>query len=281
MAARPQPGGGETVAYIAEMVDDAGALDVTDIYEKAWPISCEIAEKIHARFPDLQRDASTDELQDYGGDPRQEPGGNLSGYSSPEVDWMVHSWIGEFQRAFVNVHVTCWLGPHIDVPHLGMAFGTSPRPWFYLDHMVRRDANTDVAYFDKYVGYRNERFLALKTDPRMTTFTSRDPYIRQVLTPTAICFSVDNTDEMWELMRAEAHRMVDEWLAWIDEAEPVPMAERAALAERDLILRRTIVERDPANTLAKRRYPPGIEPKLVRALWGADRVLPRPALDAR
>ena len=269
----------ETVAYIADMVDGAGDLDVTNVFDQAWPISQAIADKIFARFPDLVRDPCTDELQDYGGDPREEPGGRLSAYAGKEVDWMVHSYIGEFKRAFVNVHVTCWLGPHIDVPHIGMAWGTSPRPWFYFDHMVRRDCNTDPEYFDKYVGYRNERFLALKTDPRLTTFTSRDPYIRQVLTPTSLCFSVDDSPEMWELMNAEAHRMVDEWLVWIDEATPVALEERAGLAERDLVLRRTIVERDPANSLAKRRYPEGIEPKLVRALWGGGRTLPGPALD--
>lgn len=272
----------ETVAYIADMVDGAGDLDVSNVYDQAWPISQAIFDKINKRFPNLVRDPITDELQDYGVDPRTGPGGTLSGYSdSAEVDWMVHSYIGEFKKAFVNVHITCWLGPDIDVPHLGMAWGTSPRPWFYFDHMLRRDGATNPQYFDKYCGYRNERFLKLKTNPNLTTFTSRDPYIREVLSPTAMCFSVDDTPENWELMTEEAHRMVDEWLAWIDEAKanPVPAAERAQLAENDRILRETITERDPANQLAVRRYPEGIEEKLVRALGAKDRTLPRPPLD--
>jgi Red chlorophyll catabolite reductase (RCC reductase) len=269
----------ETVAYIADMVDGAGTLDVTDIFEHSWAISQEVRAKLDKRFPDLVRDPSTDDLQNYGVDPSEGPGGNLSAYVGEGVDWMVHSWIGEFKKAFCNVHITVWLGPHIDVPHLGMAFGTSPRPWFYLDHMVRRDCNTSIDYFDKYVAYRNERYLEIKTDPRLTTFTSRDPYIRQVLTPTAMCFSADNNDEMWALMRELTHEMVDQWLTWVDEAEPTPLEDRADLAARDQILRRTIVQRDPANVLAVRRYPEGIEEKLVRALAGDDRVLPRPSID--
>ena len=50
-----------------------------------------------------------------------------------------------------------------------------------------------------------------------------------------------------------------------------------ALADRDLVLRRTICERDAANSLAStRNFPEGYEEVLVRALWGAERTLPRP-----
>lgn len=271
----------ETVAFIADMVDDAGDLDVTNVFEQAWPISCAIRDKIMARFPDLKRDPVTDELQNYGDDPLKGPGGTLNAYTdSKEVDWFVHSYIGEFKKAFVNVHITAWLGPHIDVPHLGMAWGTSPRPWFYFDHMPRRFPTVNPDYFDKYIGYRNERYLKLKTDDRMTVFTSRDPFIRQSLSPTAMCFSVDDTPEMWAIMEKEAHDMVDEWLGWIDEAEPTPMADREQLARETEIMRRTITERDPANQLATRRYPEGMEPKLVAGLNAKHRTLPPPALDA-
>ena len=81
-----------------------------------------------------------------------------------------------------------------------------------------------------------------------------------------MCFSVDDTPENWELMTEEAHRMVDEWLAWIDEATARSRPRSAPqLAENDRILRETITERDPANQLAVRRYPDGVEEKLVRA----------------
>jgi hypothetical protein len=34
----------------------------------------------------------------------------------PEIDWLIHSWIGNSPLGFTNMHVTVWLGPHIDVP---------------------------------------------------------------------------------------------------------------------------------------------------------------------
>jgi hypothetical protein len=147
----------------------------------------------------------------------------------------------------------------------------------YLDTPARQDLNTNIDYFDKYIEPRNEHYLELRVDPRLTQFVSRSAYIRQVLTDVAICSSLDNNEENWELMRTEAHRLVDIWLGWVKEAKPVPVEKRAELAERDLILRRTIVKRDPANVLAARRLGPDIEERLVNALWGADRQLPRPS----
>jgi hypothetical protein len=65
--------------------------------------------------------------------------------------------------------------------------------------------------------------------------------------------------------------MLDRWLSWIEEAEPVPEDARAALATRDLFLRRTSAERDPGNQLAAQMFGPELTDKLVRALWGGDR----------
>ena len=73
-----------------------------------------------------------------------------------------------------------------------------------------------------------------------------------------------------------AHEHIDRWLAWVDEAELVPEAERPALAARDLHMRRTITERDPANALATKLYGEAMKDELVSALWGGERQLPRP-----
>ena len=63
---------------------------------------------------------------------------------------------------------------------------------------------------------------------------------------------------------------------WLDEGDPVPASERAALAARDLHIRRTIAERDPANILATKLYGEAMKDELVEALWGKNRQLPRP-----
>jgi hypothetical protein len=270
----------ETVEWIADMVDSVGDLVVSDVWENSWQITNELMDKIKPVF-ELTEDPAYADLKQYGKNGYDGPGGSLSTYAGPEMDWLVHSWIGDFQRGFVNCHVTAYLGPHIDVPHLGIAFGTSRTPWFYLDTPTRRDCNTEIEYFDKYIAPRNDHYLEVRTDPRCTAFVSRDPYIRQVLTDVCLCSSMENIPPNWDYMREEAHKHVDMWLGWVEDATKngpaVPLEEREELAQRDLVLRRTICERDPANSLAStREFPPGYEEILVRALWGAERTLPRP-----
>ena len=58
----------------------------------------------------------------------------------------------------------------------------------------------------------------------------------------------------------------------------MPVEQRAALAESDLKLRRNIADRDPANVMGVRFFGEETTNKLVRALWGGDRALPRPGL---
>jgi hypothetical protein len=65
-----------------------------------------------------------------------------------------------------------------------------------------------------------------------------------------------------------AHDHLGRWLGWLDSAEPVPAADRPALAARDHRLRRAIAERDPANEIAVRLFGAEQADRLVRALWG-------------
>jgi hypothetical protein len=67
--------------------------------------------------------------------------------------------------------------------------------------------------------------------------------------------------------------MIDRWLDWVDEAEPVAESERTALSERDLFVRRTVAERDPDNQIAVRLFGAEMTDKLVRSLWGGERIL--------
>ena len=57
----------------------------------------------------------------------------------------------------------------------------------------------------------------------------------------------------------------------------MPVERRERLAADDLARRRTIAERDPANVMGVRFFGPEMTDRLVRALWGGDRVLPRPS----
>ncbi|BAY99362.1 red chlorophyll catabolite reductase [Tolypothrix tenuis PCC 7101] len=76
-----------------------------------------------------------------------------------------------------------------------------------------------------------------------------------------------------KMLVAIAHEMLDRWLVWVEEAEPVPENAREALANRDLWLRRSSAERDPDNQIAVQMFGEELTDKLVRSLWGADRIL--------
>ena len=85
---------------------------------------------------------------------------------------------------------------------------------------------------------------------------------------------VPPTDETTAIIRATAHEMIDRWLGWFDDAEIVPESQRSTLAARDLYMRQTICERDPANAIADRLFGKAMADELVKTLWGGNRTLP-------
>lgn len=267
----------ETLQGVQDIFDERGPTDATRTFDRLWSITEELMAKIEGRFS-LTRDPSTEDLESYRGEAPY-PSGRLAGYTGPEMDWLVHSWIGNPPLGFTNMHVTAWLGPHIGVPHLGIAWGTLPDLWFYIDFNPRSDLMIDTESLDTYWGPLNEEFLDLRADEGLAPFTSRALYIRQALSEVAVCFTtpgITHDEARLEQVRELAHRRVDQWLGWVDEAEPVPAERRDQLAADDLARRRNIAERDPANVMAVRFFGEEMTDRLVRALWGGDRVLPRP-----
>lgn len=265
----------ETLQHVEQMVDEHPRIDVTETFQEWQQLLSGLKSRIESRF-ELTRDPSTTDLDSYGtGD--SGPSGSLAAYTGPEIDWLVHSWIGDPATGFVNLHLTAWLGPQVRVPHLGSALLLWPEGWFYVDGVPRGDLVGDGDYFDAYYTEADEPWLTFKQDhPDFTWFTSRTGFIRASLSPTAYCYSFPptrpNLDTVAELLTAK----VEQWLGWVEAAEAVPEGERADLAARDLRVRRNIAERDPANVMAERMFGPELTQRLVRALWGGDRVLPRP-----
>lgn len=265
----------ETLQHVEQMVDESPVTDVTETFERFGTILNGLKAKIDARF-EVTRDPSSEALESYG-NPPESPGGRLAAYSGPEIDWMVHSWLGNPAAGFANLHLTVWLGPHIRVPHLGIALLVWPEGWFYVDSVPRTNLLADGAYYDAYYEPLNADWLAVREEnPQLEWFTSRAGFIRASLSPTAHCHSFPREDENVDLVERLLNQHVDRWLGWVDEAEPVPPRERAALAATDLATRRNIAERDPANVMGVRYFGQEMTDRLVRALWGGDRELPRP-----
>ena len=57
---------------------------------------------------------------------------------------------------------------------------------------------------------------------------------------------------------------------------PQSRERRAAILERDELIRRTICERDPANNIAEKLFGKETADAMVATLWGGSRTLPRP-----
>ena len=262
-----------TIKSLLELVDERPDEDRSGTYAGLWQIMVDLKEKIGERLT-LTPDPSTADLQPY-----EVPTGGkgfLSTFTGPELDWLVHSWIGNPEQSFSNMHLSCWLGAQTRVPHLGMAFGTMPDVFMYVDYIPRVDIWMDLDYHDKYYEPVNEAYIELRGNPNLSPFVSKSLYMRTAQTQTSACFMAPANEETLVLARNYATEMVDRWLDWIEAGDPVPEDEQAALAERDLFLRRTIAERDPANVMGVRMFGEEFTDRLVRALWGGDRELPRP-----
>ncbi|QIR36209.1 red chlorophyll catabolite reductase [Tolypothrix sp. PCC 7910] len=242
------------------------------MFDQLWSITQELRQKLQTRF-EFQLDPSTADLGEYSsldGNIK----GSLSAYTGREIDWLVNAWMGNPVKSnFSTMRLTIWLGSHILVPHLAFEFSTTPNLFFFIDYISRTDLLSNWEYLERYYEPVNQTFLKLQADPRLTLFTSKSVYIRLFQSPVSLCYTALPTEDSIELIRAIAHEMLDRWLVWVEEAEPVPENTREALADRDLGLRRSSAERDPGNKIAVDLFGEELTDKLVRSLWGGDRIL--------
>ena len=250
------------------MIEQQPNADNTLVFKQLWSITEELRQKIEARF-ELHPEPATQDLQEFSS-PDGNVNGSLNAFSGREIDWLVHSWLKKSN--FSTMRLTAWLGSDIRVPHFAIELGTVGNIFFYMDYVPRTDLVTDLEYLDRYYEPVNQTFLTLQADSRLSSFTSKSVYIRLFQSPINLCCTCSDTEDTLELIRKLAHEMLDRWLSWIDEAEAVPEDERAALAKRDLFVRRTSAERDPGNQLAAQMFGAELTDKLIRALWGSDRT---------
>ncbi|HEY9596870.1 MAG TPA: red chlorophyll catabolite reductase [Cyanophyceae cyanobacterium] len=244
-------------------------MDNTIVFEQLWGITNEIRQKIDAHF-ELHPDPTTQDLQEFSS-PDSLVNGSLSTLCGREIDWLVHSRLKK--STFGTMRLTTWLSSHIQVPHLAFEFGTIPNIFFYMDYIPRTNLLMDLDYLERYYQPVNPTFLRLQADTRLSLFTSKSTYIRLFQSPISLCYTCSATEEMLELVRTTAQEMLDRWLIWVDEAEPLPEEARKILAEQDLFLRRSSSERDPGNAMAAQMFGTELTNKLIRALWGGDRTI--------
>lgn len=265
----------KTTRSLMDEIDARPAVDNQATFNTLWTILGELFEKVKARF-ELNPDPSTTDLQPYEAIDGSGAGGFLSTFTGPDIDWLVFSWVGNPRMSFTNMHLTVSLAAKYDAPNLGLAFGTTPDLFMYMDYVPRKDLASNPQYMDKYYNELNEEHLRLHEDESLTTFISRDLYMRVTQTPASICFTAADTENNMQQLRSSAHKLLDQWLLNVEKSATVPESERPAQAARDELVRSEIALRDPMNEMVVRMYGPELAARLVSALWGGDRELARP-----
>lgn len=196
--------------------------------------------------------------------------GSLLTFTGEEIDWLVHSWINAAHMRFSAMRLTLWLSPLIQVPHLAFGFATRPDLFFYIDYIPRVDLWSDLSYAERYYSPMNATYLELRENPNLSLFVSKALYVRQTQSPTSLCFTCPATEDSLSLLRNTAHEMCSRWLTWVKQAERVPVDHQPILAERDLLIRRTIAERDPDNVLAEKLFGAELTDQLIQSLWNKE-----------
>jgi len=263
----------EITKSVNQIFDESPTTDSTATFERLWATMGTVHQRVLDRF-DVVEDPSVADLDTFG-DPTG-PRGALRAWSGPGMDWMINSWLGDPAAGFTNMHLTCWLGPDTNVPHLGMAWGTLPTLWCFIDLLPRADLFVDLDYVDRYYEPFNEVYMSLKNDPDVAPFVSQDTFTRVGVSQSAVCIVMPSEDARIEQIGELAHLRLDQWFSYLDEATPTPVEDRGPLAARDLAMRRNIAQRDPANSLAERFYGAELTERLVGSLWGEHRVTERP-----
>ncbi len=199
---------------------------------------------------------------------------NFTGAKDTPVDWVIHSDIGQPENTFTNIHLTFWMKDCTDVPHLGMAFGTLPEAFFYIDIMPRYELVTHPEHVEKYYDELNPLVMDFNKalfSENVMPFNAQMPFIRASLSPCAVAgvtplsfFQTHAKDKIWAVVK--------HWVELVKAAKVD--TDKAACAERrqrDYQQRKSIVYLDPANPIAERLVGKDAADRLVRILAGEER----------
>ena len=258
----------QQVKTITEMLAEEPDVDVRESWAALWEILTEVKDRITAELP-VERHPSSAEYDYYTAGDFE---GSLTTWTGPQVEWFVHSWIGNRTASILDMNINVWLGQHVDVPHLCIVFGTVPHLFHYSDFIARRDLAVDADYLRRYYEPENDAYLALRGDDRFTWSVSHGTYMRAILSPVGHSYTAERTPANIEALRGHVLARVDRWLEQVRTAPEVPEADRAVLRARDHVLREQTYTLDPMNALAEKFMGPETVQKMVRLRYGAEQL---------
>lgn len=255
---------------IPEFLAEHPDVDVRPIWERCFGILTDLLADVRSTFAVEPHHSSAD----YGSWVAPTGGwkGSLNTFTGPEAEWVVHSWIGDPEHSILDMNLQVWLGPHVDVPHLVLVFGTIPKVFHYSDYVPRRDLAMDLDYVGRYYDAANEPYLALRGDERFTWSVSHGTYMRAINSPVAHSYVAEPTDDVLDTLEERVRERFATWLGWVRAAEPVPEGQRAELSRRDHALRRQIYENDPMNALGRKFLGDDLAGRLIAARFGEAQI---------
>ena len=254
--------------FLAENPD----VDVSRYWERCYNILTDIKEKIAARFPGMELHPSC-EGREYYTSPDEAFEGSYKAWTGPGCEWLVNSWLGNRKASILDMNATAFLDQQVDVPHFIMVFGTIPDLFFYFDFTPRRNIMVDTDYLDKYYAPINEEYLALRGHKNFQWSVSHGPYMRALTNPSTQSLTAELNDENITILEEYAYKMLDHWMGWLDNAQPVPEDQRAELQKSDHTIRRLGYERDPMNALAEKVFGEGQVEAMVKLRMGEQQML--------
>jgi len=244
------------IKTIHEFLAEQPNVDVSDAWKRCWGIHAGIVERVRARFP-LEKHPSTFGREYYTSlDGGME--GSFNAYTGPQVDWLVHSWLGNRKASLLDMNATVYLAQANRVPHLVVIFGTVPKLFFYADYTPRVDLRMNLDYVDKYYEPANASAIELRGNPNFTWNWSHGTYLRGLMSPVCTSIMGELNDANIDICENYLKEFVDRWFGWLDEAErdPLPESERAAQQHYDFYVREMGYRTDPMNVLGRARSAP-------------------------
>jgi hypothetical protein len=240
------------IKTIHEFLAESPNVDVSRAWERCWGIHSRLVDRVKARFP-VEKHPSSNGREYYTSlDGSME--GSFTAWSGREIDWLVHSWLGNRRASLLDMNATVFLSQQTRVPHLVVIFGTVPKLFFYADYTPRCDLRTNLDYVNRYYEPANASAIRLRGHPDFTWNWSHGTYLRGLMSPVATSIMGDLNDANIDVCEAYLAEFSDRWFRWLDEADRVPDPERAALQDYDYTVRETGYRTDPMNVLAQRGF---------------------------
>ncbi len=242
------------IKTITEFLSEQPNVDVSRAWERCWNIHAGIVDRVKQRFPVTKHPSTLGREYFTSLDKSME--GSFNAYSGPQVDWLVHSWLGNRKASLLDMNATVYLSQQNRVPHLVVIFGTVPKLFFYADYTPRVDPRVNPDYVQKYYEPANGAAIKLRGHPNFTWNWSHGTYLRGLM--SGVCTSImgELTDENIGICEDYLKGFVDRWFGWLDEAEanPLPESERLAQQQYDYTVRELGYRTDPMNVLAMRAF---------------------------